>query len=87
MTAEQKFEKFFNSFPRYGTTLAEDWKKEIVELSKEYTEQKCKELLEIVAKKARVITIWEGNTGSEYMDFDIDKNSILNAVNLKEFIR
>jgi hypothetical protein len=44
MTAEEVFEKFFNSFPRYGTTLAEDWKKEIVKLSKEYAEQKCKEL-------------------------------------------
>jgi hypothetical protein len=81
MTAEQKFEKFFNSFPRYGTTLAEDWKKEIVELSKDFTEQKCKELLEIVAEKAEV------RLGISSCNYVVDKDSILNAVNLKEFIR
>jgi hypothetical protein len=79
MTAEQKFEKFFDSFPRYGTTLAEDWKKEIVELSKDFTEQKCKELLEIVAEKAYAQV--------EYDCAVIDKDSILNAVNLKEFVK
>jgi hypothetical protein len=94
MTAEQKFEKFFNSFPRYGTTLAEDWKKEIVELSKDFTEQKCKELLEIVAEKAKIKKEYyrDSNLKSNYGDPEIeimviDKDSILNAVNLKEFIR
>jgi hypothetical protein len=88
MTAEQKFEKFFNSFPRYGTTLAEDWKKEIVELSKDFTEQKCKELLEIVAKNAKQKTIFGsyGDPQNSHLII-IDKDSILNAVNLKEFIR
>jgi hypothetical protein len=94
MTAEQKFEKFFNSFPRYGTTLAEDWKKEIVELSKDFTEQKCKELLEIVAEKAKIKKEYyrDSNLKSNYGDPEIeimviDKDSILNAVNLKEFIK
>jgi predicted house-cleaning noncanonical NTP pyrophosphatase (MazG superfamily) len=104
MTAEQKFEKFFNSFPRYGTTLAEDWKKEIVELSKDFTEQKCKELLEIVAEKAETKTEKKSQYGkyrkwqkvkeggefdlfSYHMKVSVDKNSILNAVNLKEFIQ
>jgi hypothetical protein len=39
---------------------------------------KCKELLEIVAEKAE-----EAHMG----EYELDKDSILNAVNLKEFIK
>jgi hypothetical protein len=48
-------------------------------LMKKYAELKCKELLEIVAEKAEI-------TGC-YSSPHIDKDSILNAVDLKEFIK
>lgn len=59
---------------------------EQVKVAKEYAKEKCKELLEIVVEKAKVTTIWEGNTSSEYVDYDVDKDSILNAVDLNTFI-
>lgn len=104
MTVEDKFNKYFKTFPKYGTYLAEDWKKEIIKISKQYTKLKCQELLQIVSEKA-VIKIekksqygkyrkWQKIKDNEEFDlFDyemkssVDKNSILNAVNLDEFIK
>jgi hypothetical protein len=48
------------------------------EAMKEYAYLKCKELLEIVAEKATVIEYWN--------DWYVEKDSILNAVDLKQFI-
>jgi hypothetical protein len=45
---------------------------------KEFAELKCKELLEILAKKAD-----EAHIGG----WDLDRDEVLNAVNLKEFIK
>lgn len=45
----------------------------------EFAELKCKELLEIVAEKATVFEYWN--------DWYVDKDSILKAVDLKEFIK
>ncbi len=81
MTAE---EVLYRNLPHNSNIYNEGL---IIDKMKEYALLKCKELLEIVAEKARVITIWEGNTGSEYIDFDVDKNRILNAVDLQEFIK
>lgn len=52
---------------------------------KEYTKMKCGELLEILAEKSRVsvITYSEGK-GCRW---EVDKDSILNAVDLNEFIK
>lgn len=51
---------------------------------------KCQELLKIVAEKAKSEIKYEysGNTGSEYLDewAVVDKDSILNAVDLDKFI-
>jgi hypothetical protein len=52
---------------------------------------KCKELLEIVAEKALVYNKKDG-ASEKYLSIEgdwitVDKDSILNAVNLKEFIR
>jgi len=62
---------------------------EVEEAMKEYAELKCRKLLEIVAEKAKanVLYDWSGNTGSEYCNeyAVVDKDSILNAVDLKEF--
>lgn len=64
---------------------------EIVSALEGFAKLKCEELLVIVAEKAKAEIKYEysGNTGSEYLDewAVIDKNSILNAVNLNEFIK
>jgi len=52
---------------------------------KEYAKLKCQELLLLVAEKAKVTTIWEGTIGSEYVDYDVDRDSIINAVDLETF--
>jgi hypothetical protein len=48
---------------------------------RDYAELKCKELLEIVAEKAEV------RLGISFCNYVVDKDSILNAVDLKEFIK
>lgn len=58
--------------------------KDIVKSMQEYAKTKCQELLEIVAEKAK--TKKTSNSGSWY-DASVDKDSIINAVNLNEFIR
>lgn len=55
----------------------------ILILMKSYAKEKCQELLEIVAEKAK--TKKNGNSGS-WFDASVDKDSILNAVNLDKFI-
>lgn len=52
----------------------------IEDAMKEYAKLKCEELLKIVAEKAEVSF---NKFGEEY----VDKESILNAVNLNEFIK
>jgi hypothetical protein len=51
---------------------------DILTAMKEFAELKCKELLEIVAEKAD-----EAHVGG----WDLDRDEVLNAVNLKEFIQ
>jgi hypothetical protein len=60
-------------------SLFTDIQKSLIEKAmKEYTELKCKELLEIVAGKAD-----EAHVGG----WELDRDEVLNAVNLKEFIQ
>lgn len=54
---------------------------DVQKVMKEYTRLKCKELLKIVAEKAE-----NGFTHSFGYSFE-DKDSILNAVDLNEFIK
>ena len=62
---------------------------------KEYAKMKCKELLEVVAKKAKIRDedgdVYEQPKGfycnGELYETWVDKDSILNAVNLDEFIK
>lgn len=56
--------------------------RQILEVMKEYTKHKCQELLEIVAEKAELKI--DCLLDSYY---NIDKDSILNAVNLDKFIK
>jgi hypothetical protein len=76
----------------------------IKEAMKEFAELKCKELLEIVAKKVKIEVVPEGlnkRSIDVYESYErgghgepnwctkisVDKDSILNAVDLKEFIK
>ena len=69
-----------------------------VDYVKEYTRLKCKELLEIVAEKALIEEVYQsldGNIksrlsyafGGEYTEYNVNTDSILNAIDLKEFIK
>lgn len=76
------------------THLKEGHYQVIENAMKEYTKLKCQELLEIVTKQAKIVDE-DGDVyqqphvlycnGEEYKTW-IDKESILNCVNLDEFI-
>jgi hypothetical protein len=53
---------------------------DLEQVIKEYTIQKCKELLEIVSNLAEVNVL-------DYNDYEVNKDSILKAVDLNEFIK
>ena len=57
MTAEESFEKFFNSFPRYGTRLATDWKEEIIKIAENYAIEFAKFHVEAALKAASEVYI------------------------------
>ena len=67
----------------------------IEEAMKEYTKMKCKELLEIVVEKAKIRDedgdVYEQPKGfycnGELYETWVDKDSILNAVNLDKFVK
>jgi hypothetical protein len=58
--------------------------KDIVKSMNEYVKEKCKELLEIVAEKAETKTV--GFPGLNTKTCTVDRDSILNAVDLDSFI-
>lgn len=65
--------------------------KDIEKAMQEYAKMKCKELLDIVVDKAKTKTIYESNDqpSSSFGDYEydvVDKDSILNAVDLDSFI-
>lgn len=76
--------EYINKNHPYGCA---EW--EFEEALKEFAKIKCQELLEIVAEKAKAEIKYEcsGNTGGEYLDewAVVDKDSILNAVDLEKF--
>lgn len=60
----------------------------IINKMKEYAKEKCQELLKIVAEKAETKELFvNGSDGGWYDKVGkVNKDSILNAVNLDEFI-
>jgi hypothetical protein len=58
--------------------------KDIVKSMNEYAKEKCQELLEIVAEKAETKTV--GFPGLNTKTCAVDRDSILNAVDLDSFI-
>lgn len=86
MTAEESFEKFFNSFPRYGTRLATDWKEEIIKIAENYAIEFAKFHVEAALKEASEkasLTDFAHEFLQEGADDAIDKESILNAYPLE----
>lgn len=74
MTAEELWSKHFDGLHWDDITQ----EKEVL-FAKEYARLKCEELIKIVAEKAEVEHDW--NTSY------VDRDSILNAVDLNEFIK
>jgi len=91
----------FETNVKYITdSLFDDIQKMLIEKAiKDYAKLKCKELLEIVAEKALIeetyVSPVDGTItnrfsyafGAENTEYIIDYDSILNAVNLDEFIK
>ncbi len=85
MTAERILQENYSTKPDIDHPYKLYWKEDVVNAMIEFAELKCQELLEIVAEKAKTKTDDFG--GSFRGDVIIDRDSILNAVNLKEFIK
>lgn len=81
MTAEHILEEWLSQTDK--TNLKEGHYFVIKEAMKEYTELKCRELLEIVAEKAKADMNFNFTGNTPY----VIKSSILNAVDLKNFIK
>ena len=84
MTAEESFEKFFNSFPRYGTYLATNWKEEIIKIAENYAIEFAKfhveAALKAASENATIDDIGSPNCDGEWMSCDIvNIDSILNS--------
>ena len=88
MTAEDLLhESYFNIVLDIRETYLTD--SDITSAMKEYARLKCEELLKIVAEKAQTKELFvNGSNGGWYDKVGyVDKDSILNAVDLNEFIK
>lgn len=72
-----KAEEFFKEYLEFSGAGNVDF--ELAEVMRKYAKQKCKELLEIIAEKAEATIMYDGEYAS------VDKDSILNAVDLDKF--
>ena len=75
MTAKSILEEWLSQTDQ--TNLKQGHYFVIEEAMKEYAKMKCKELLEIVAEKAKITDF----------GYTVSRDSIINAVNLDEFIK
>ena len=85
MTAEEFIQDYLDASDDFMFSMEEQLSQcvgfnydNIIDLMQEYARLKCKDLLEIVAEKAKVEEKWE--------DYYVNKDSILNAVDLNSFI-
>jgi hypothetical protein len=89
MTAEKILEEWLIQTDQ--TNLKEGHYFVIQEAMKEFAELKCKELLEIVSEKFKTKVIQANydvnNGGFNFSGYEVTKDNILNAVDLKEFIK
>ena len=91
MTAEELLEEdyFHLILDLKGTEVSVG---EIQDAMREFARIKCQELLEIVVEKAKTKTVYESNDqpSSSFGDYEysvVDKDSVLKAVDLNEFIK
>lgn len=78
-TAEERFREFFNSFPRYGKYLAEDWKKEIIKIADELARDKAKLHVKAALKAATKKATFDLIGWNEGEIYEVNEDSILNA--------
>lgn len=92
MTAEEILEQTFNLYEyRMVGGVYNQTEEVVLEAMREYARLKCKELLEIVAEKVRIVE--DGDIDNPYEEYFLDlggslrvnKDSILNAVDLEDF--
>jgi hypothetical protein len=81
MTVEEFLEKNY-----FGMTLdiahSDVMENDVKTAMQEYAQMKCKQLLKIVVKEARI-----NFSNDKSNDFGIDKDSILNCVDLEKFCK
>jgi hypothetical protein len=65
------------------STLKSDILELVLNQRKDYATFHVEAALKAASEKATTKNIWEGNTGSEYCDVVVDKNSILNSYPLE----
>jgi hypothetical protein len=83
MTAEEKLEEIFSLHINRGASYVYGHTEVLViQAMQEYALMKCKQLLEIVADKARI-----NFSNDKANDFGINKDSILNCVDLEKFCK
>lgn len=91
VSAEDTFKPFFDSFPRYGHTLCDDWEKEILRLARKLAKKTAKfyveEALKVAATNAKVKDVkvpYEGaRAGGHHVVKRVDEDSIINAYKIK----
>jgi hypothetical protein len=72
ITAKKLFDKM----------LSENDETTSTEMMIEFAKLHCEAQLKAILKNVRTKNEWEGNTGSEYCDTVVDRDSIINAYNL-----
>jgi len=70
-----KISHFYDDKTNQMVCFSADVQKALIEFAKLHV----KAALETASKKAKTKNEWEGNTGSEYCDTVVDRESIINA--------
>lgn len=78
-TAEEKFKEFFESFPRYGVSLASDWEKEIIKLADEMARDKARYHVKEALRAASGPYTSPYNNGNKVERAIHDSEAILNS--------
>lgn len=68
----------------YNMEFNKDGKSPLVHILIEFAKLHCEAQLKAILKNVKTKDEWEGNTGSEYCDTVVDKDSIKNAYDLNQ---
>jgi len=77
-TAEETLKNWQNKYQTSKPRINES----LIGVMKEFAKLHVEAAKEEIAKKAKTKDEWSGNTGSEYCDTIVDKDSILNSYSL-----